>query len=160
MRDRRPRAAQTAYGGTLCNVLETSAYRARQGMAGASGSAIFSVSFTRSATRPVIRRERHGLLKARWSGAHDHVPSAANITTWFQQAILHFYPNSTYAQWFDPDLIERARTMIFTRPQVGARVICPYCGAYNSARAGMMELIAFVRLRCGEGVTVTPPKVQ
>jgi hypothetical protein len=92
--------------------------------------------------------------------ATEDVKSVAEIVPWFQEAIVHFYPRSAYAQSLGADVIERAQRRVFRSPQVGARVICPHCGAPNASFPGMTEVIAFVCLHCGMGVKVAPPKVQ
>jgi hypothetical protein len=58
------------------------------------------------------------------------------------------------------DLIERAKTLVFRPPEIGARVTCPQCGAPHAAPAGMTELIFFTCLHCGVAVKLDPPKVQ
>ena len=42
--------------------------------------------------------------------AEETVKSASDILPWLQEAIAHFYPNSTYAASLDPDLRARAAT--------------------------------------------------
>jgi hypothetical protein len=91
--------------------------------------------------------------------AEESVQSVAEIVPWLQEAIAHFYPTSTYAESLPAEVKERAARAVFRKPQVGAREICPYCGAAN-ARLPMDEVFAFVCARCGKSVEVAPPKVQ
>jgi len=92
--------------------------------------------------------------------AETNVPLVADITAWLQEAIAHFYPNSTYAEGLPLELRERAARQIFAVPTSGARVTCPHCGAPNPNRGRMDEIIAFVCSHCGAGVEVDPPKIQ
>jgi hypothetical protein len=85
--------------------------------------------------------------------------SVSEALPWLQEAIAHFYPDSTYASSLEPEIGERAKTRLFEPPRLGARAICPQCGAPN-ARPMMDELFAFVCSRCGASVTIDPPKVQ
>jgi hypothetical protein len=90
--------------------------------------------------------------------AEENVRTVDEIVPWLQDAIAHFYPQSTYAASLDPELKSRVATRSFRPPKIGATAICPRCGAPN---ASMMEaLLAYVCLRCGEAVRVEPPKVQ
>jgi hypothetical protein len=57
--------------------------------------------------------------------AQETVGSAAEIGPWLQEAIAHFYPESTYAASLDQDVRQRAATRLFLPPTAGARVICP-----------------------------------
>ena len=91
--------------------------------------------------------------------AQEVVNSIAEVVPWFQEAIAHFYPTSTYATSLDEEVKQRAKQRIFLPPSVGASAICPHCGATNATPV-MDELIAFVCRRCGQGVKVEPPKVQ
>jgi hypothetical protein len=91
--------------------------------------------------------------------AADTVGRVTEALPWFQEAIAHFYPDSTYASTLDPDIRERAKTRLFEPPHVGARAICPHCGAPN-AMPMMDELFVFICSRCGASVTIDPPKVQ
>jgi hypothetical protein len=92
--------------------------------------------------------------------AQENVRSADGILPWLQTAIAHFYPESTYARSLGEDLIERAKTLVFHPPEIGARVTCPNCGAPHAAPAGMTELFAFICQHCGTPVKLEPPKVQ
>jgi DNA-directed RNA polymerase subunit RPC12/RpoP len=92
--------------------------------------------------------------------AQDSVSSAAEIVPWFQEAIAHFYPGSTYARDLPQGVKERAKSRIFIPPQAGAQVRCPKCGAPHAAPPGMTELIGFTCPHCGSAVRVGPPKVQ
>ena len=91
--------------------------------------------------------------------AEETLRSIAEVIPWLQEAIAHFYPDSTYAQKLDSALRERARDKLFLAPRKGAQVLCPHCGAPN-AGARMEEVFAFYCARCGNSVTVEPPKVQ
>jgi hypothetical protein len=79
---------------------------------------------------------------------------------WLQQAIAHFYPDSTYAQNLDPGVMQLAAQRLFHPPATGAQVRCPHFGAPHPARSGMDEPIHFICSHCGESVTVEPPKIQ
>ena len=91
--------------------------------------------------------------------AEENVSSVAEILPWFQEAIAYFYPSSTYASLLDPEIRERAARRIFSPPQVGAQVFCPYCGAPNAA-PGMDKVFVFHCARCGNSVRVEEPKVN
>jgi hypothetical protein len=91
--------------------------------------------------------------------AEENVPTVAEIVPWMQEAIAHFYPESPYAASLSSEIRERAASRLFRPPKIGARVICPHCGAPNSAPE-MDELFAFVCTHCGESVEVQPLKVQ
>ena len=91
--------------------------------------------------------------------AADTLGSVRETLPWLQEAIAHFYPDSTYASSLDADVRERAKSRSFEQPRVGARAICPHCGAPN-AKPMMDELFAFVCSHCGASVTIDPPKVQ
>jgi DNA-directed RNA polymerase subunit RPC12/RpoP len=88
------------------------------------------------------------------------VPLVANIIPWLQEAIAHFYPDSTYALGLPMEVRDRARSQIFVPPMVGAQVTCPHCGSPNPNLGRMEEIIAFVCSHCGTAVEVEPPKVQ
>ena len=92
--------------------------------------------------------------------AETNVPLVADIIQWLQEAIAHFYPDSTYAKGLPTEVRDRARRQIFAAPLAGARVTCPHCGAPNPNRGRMEEIIAFVCLHCGAAVEVESPKVQ
>ena len=92
--------------------------------------------------------------------AEANVPLVADIVPWLQEAIAHFYPDSTYARGLPADIRERAARQIFSPPMTGARVTCPHCGAPHSNPGRMEEIIAFVCSHCGAGVEVRPPKIQ
>jgi hypothetical protein len=91
--------------------------------------------------------------------AVETLGSVSETLSWLQEAIAHFYPDSTYASSLDSEIGERAKTRLFEPPRVGARAICPQCGAPNAGPM-MDELYAFVCSRCGASVTIDPPKVQ
>ena len=90
--------------------------------------------------------------------AEENVQSVSEIVPWLQEAIAHFYPNSSYAISLDPAVKERAAQRVFLPPKIGASVRCPHCGAPHASL--MDELIAFVCLHCGNFVKVESPKVQ
>ena len=91
--------------------------------------------------------------------AEEIVSSASEILPWLQEAIAHFYPDSSYAVSLDPAITEGAKSRLFRPPRTGARAICPHCGAPN-ANTLFDELFAFVCARCGASVTIDPPKIQ
>ena len=80
--------------------------------------------------------------------AEENVSSVDEIVLWLQEAIAHFYPNSTYASFLDAGVRERAARRIFVPPRIGARVICPHCAAPNPA-PGMDKIFIFYCSRCG-----------
>jgi hypothetical protein len=90
--------------------------------------------------------------------AEENVRTADEILPWLQEAIAHFFPDSTYAASLDPDLRSRAAHQLFRPPNIGATAICPHCGAPNASM--MEELIAYVCRHCGEAVEAKPPKIQ
>ena len=90
--------------------------------------------------------------------AEENVPSITEIVPWLQEAIAHFYPDSTDAKSLDPQIRERGARRLFRPPIAGAQVRCPHCGAPNAAPPGMEELIAFTCLHCGKGVKLPPVK--
>ena len=92
--------------------------------------------------------------------AEENVPSTDEIVPWLQEAIAHFYPDSTYAKSLPAEVIERARIRLFLPPQVGAQVRCPSCGAPHAAPPGMTELFAFICAHCGQAVTLGEPPLQ
>ena len=49
--------------------------------------------------------------------AEETVPSLADLLPWVQEAIAHFYPESTYAKFLDPEIHERAANRTFTKPR-------------------------------------------
>jgi hypothetical protein len=92
--------------------------------------------------------------------AEETVEFVADIVPWLQETIAHFYPTSSYAASIDSEIRERGAKRLFQRPKSGFSVICPECGASHAAPPGMDELIRFICVRCGNGVTVEPPKIQ
>jgi hypothetical protein len=93
--------------------------------------------------------------------AAETVKSVADVLPWIQDAIAHFYPESTYAASLGGDVRQRADSRAFQPPRIGTSVSCPHCGAPHSAPATTMEEhICFVCSRCGEPVKVKPPQVQ
>ena len=91
--------------------------------------------------------------------AEGNVATVAEILPWFQKAIAHFYPRSSYAASLSSETREHAGNRLFRPPTIGPRPICPHCGAPNAATL-MDELFAFVCTHCGESVKVEPPRVQ
>ena len=92
--------------------------------------------------------------------AQETVTCVADVVPWLQEAIAHFYPNSTYAMSLDPAYRELATKRLFQPPKIGAEVRCPHCGSPNASRVAFDELIAFTCNHCGAAVRVEPPKVQ
>lgn len=92
--------------------------------------------------------------------AQDTVVSVADIVPWLQEAIAHFYQNSTYAKTLDPAVKERAGKRIFQPPKTGAQVRCPYCGSPHASPVAFDQLLAYTCEHCGQFVEVLPPKVQ
>jgi hypothetical protein len=92
--------------------------------------------------------------------AQETVSSTADIVRWLQEAIAHFYPNSSYAAPLSAEVREGAAKRLFRPPTTGAQVICAHCGAPHAAPPGMEELMQFVCVRCGNSVEVAPPKFQ
>ena len=90
--------------------------------------------------------------------AEENVSSIADVIGWFQEAIAHFYPDSTYAKNLDPEVHSRAERRLFRPPTTGAQVTCPHCGAPHSNPGRMEEIFFFVCSRCGLAVEVAPPK--
>ena len=92
--------------------------------------------------------------------AEETVRTVAEIVPWLQEAIAHFFPESTYAASLAPVVRERAAHRLFQPPRSGAQTICPHCGAPHAAPAGIDELLAFICHRCGAPVQVPPPAIQ
>ena len=92
--------------------------------------------------------------------AEENVSSIADVIGWFQEAIAHFYPNSTYAKGLDPKVHSRMARRLFRSPIFGARVTCPHCGASNANPERMEEVLCFVCLHCGTPVQIGPPQIQ
>jgi hypothetical protein len=90
--------------------------------------------------------------------AEETVKCVAEIVPWLQEAIAHFYSNSTYAASFDAEVRERAAQRLFRPPKIGATVICQHCGAPNASM--MDEVFVLVCNHSGASVEVKPPKVQ
>jgi hypothetical protein len=63
--------------------------------------------------------------------AEENVAAVDDILPWLQEAIAHFYPDSTYAKSLDAEVRECAARRIFLPPRIGASVRCPHCGAPN-----------------------------
>jgi DNA-directed RNA polymerase subunit RPC12/RpoP len=84
--------------------------------------------------------------------AETTVASTSDIAAWLQEAVSHFYPDSTYAQGLPADVRERSARRIFMPPSSGAQVTCPHCGMPNPNHGRMEEIIAFVCSRCGAAV--------
>ncbi|HWF11499.1 MAG TPA: hypothetical protein VG297_23685 [Bryobacteraceae bacterium] len=92
--------------------------------------------------------------------AEEITSSVADIGSWLQESIAHFFPASSFALSLSPEIRERAAHRLFRPPATGAQVICPHCGAPHSAPPGMEEVIQFVCAHCGNSVEVTPPTIQ
>lgn len=92
--------------------------------------------------------------------AQETVPSVVDIAPWLQEAIAHFYPDSTYTAGLDSSTIERGARRLFRPPSSGLSVTCPHCGAPHAAPPGMEELFQFICPRCGNSVNVPRPRVQ
>ena len=92
--------------------------------------------------------------------AETTVRSVDDIIVWLQEAIAHFYPDSTYSRGLGAEVRERASRRIFLPPTLGAQVRCPHCGAPNPNQSRMEEIIYFVSSHCGAAVEVKPPRVQ
>jgi ribosomal protein L37AE/L43A len=90
--------------------------------------------------------------------AEETVPAAEEILAWLQEAIAHFYPESTYAKSLTPELRERAARRTFLAPQMRQSLRCPHCGELNSSM--MDETFAFICAHCGASVAVPPVNVQ
>jgi hypothetical protein len=101
-----------------------------------------------------LGREMNGFL------AQETVKSAAEIGPWMQEAIAHFYPESTYAASLDPHVRQRAVTRLFFPPRAGAQVICPHCGLSPCGSAWYGPTFQFICMHCGSSVEVPPPKIQ
>lgn len=91
--------------------------------------------------------------------AEENVTSTLDILPWLQEAVAHFYPESTYARSLSMEIRERAARRQFRPPIAGMEVCCPYCGEPHTAPPGMEQLIAFVCDHCGKGVKVPRPGV-
>jgi hypothetical protein len=92
--------------------------------------------------------------------ARDTVASVAEIIPWLQEAIAHFYPDSTYAKSLDPLVVARAANRLFQPPRIGAQVRCPHCGSPHASPVAFDQLLVFTCQHCGAAVEVPPPKVQ
>jgi hypothetical protein len=53
--------------------------------------------------------------------AEESVRSISDILPWLQEAIAHFYPNSTYAKSLPQEVRDRASRRLFLPPSVGIR---------------------------------------
>ena len=79
--------------------------------------------------------------------AEENFLSMADIVPWLQEAIAHFYPDSTYAKSLDPQIRERAVRRLFRPPTSGAQVICPelwrtLCSSDLHGRGILVRLLA------------------
>jgi hypothetical protein len=92
--------------------------------------------------------------------AETNVALVAEILPWLQEAIAHFYPDSTYAKGLPAEVRERGARQLFSPPKISARVTCPHCGAPHPNRSSMEEITAFVCSHCGAAVEAEPPKIQ
>jgi hypothetical protein len=91
--------------------------------------------------------------------AEENLTSTNEILPWLQEAIAHFLPTSVYASSLDAEVRERGAKRIFRPARVGARVICPHCGAPNTS-PGFDQLMIFYCARCGNSVEVKEPPVN
>ena len=73
--------------------------------------------------------------------AEETCRSTSDVLPWLQEAIAHFYPDSTFAKGLAPELRERASRRLFLPPRRGARVMCSNCGAPNAA-PGMVRCLS------------------
>ena len=81
--------------------------------------------------------------------------SFRDIVTWLQEAIAHFYPDSTYADGLGAELKECAARQILLPLRTGAHLSCPHCGAPNAesephGRDRLLHLLALRRRRRSE----------
>ena len=76
--------------------------------------------------------------------AEETVKSISDVLPWLQEAVAHFYPDSTYAKSLDPELRTDAASRLFLPPKIGTQAICPNCGSPNAAKSGMDELFIFI----------------
>jgi DNA-directed RNA polymerase subunit RPC12/RpoP len=90
--------------------------------------------------------------------AEEVVPSAGEILPWLQEAIAHFFAESTYAASLSAEVRDRGARQMFLPPQMRQSIKCPRCGEMNSTM--MDETFAFVCQHCGGSVTLKPPNVQ
>ena len=91
----------------------------------------------------------------------EAVASISDIVPWLQEAIAHFYPNSTYANSLDSDVKDRSARRLFQPPKIGAQSQVPTnCGAPHASPVAFDQLMAFTCHHCGAAVEVPPPKVQ
>jgi len=90
----------------------------------------------------------------------ETVASVAAVLGFLQEAIAHFYPDSTYARSLAAEVRSRASQRIFRLPTTGLSVRCPKCKAPNAATPGIEVVIQFVCIHCGESVSVAARKVQ
>jgi hypothetical protein len=92
--------------------------------------------------------------------AEETLATVAEIMPWLQEAIAHFYPDSTYSQKLDVELRKMAERLLFTPSRQGALIVCPHCGAPNAGGSLMEEVFVFYCARCGQSAEVKPPNVQ
>lgn len=92
--------------------------------------------------------------------AQETVTSVVDVGPWFQEAIAHFYPNSTYAKSLDPACRERAMNRLFQPPRIGAQVRCPHCRSPHASPVAFDQLLAYTCEHCGQFVEVPPPKTH
>jgi hypothetical protein len=85
--------------------------------------------------------------------ADASVPSVADVLGWLQEAIAHFYPDSSYARGLDPELRERAARQIFLPPRTGAHVSCPHWrrAEREPEPHGRDYLLRLLAVRCRSG---------
>ena len=80
--------------------------------------------------------------------AEEIVRDVSEIAPWFQEAIAHFYPTSTYAQSLSFELRQRAAVRVFVAPHNRARAICPHCGTANTLVTD--ETLIYICPHCGD----------
>lgn len=86
--------------------------------------------------------------------------NAAGILPSLQEAIAHFYPDSTYAKSLNDEVRHLTAQRLFRKPRVGMLVQCPHCGASHAASPAMEELIQFICAHYGENVSIEPPRIH
>ncbi len=91
--------------------------------------------------------------------AEERVGLVTEIVPWLQEAIAHFFPNSSYAASLSEEVKESAKNRLFLPPKIGASVIRPFCGTPHAAQGSIDELFQFICARCGNAVDVEPPRI-
>ena len=90
--------------------------------------------------------------------AEETFAHTAGILPWLEEAIAHFYPDSTYTRSLSDEVRSRAAQRLFQASRTNLRVYCPRCGAPHAPTPGIEELVAFVCDHCGASVALEPPK--